>query len=205
MIQPILTCGESALTDLSVFLNTAESDYEVYIGLALLERVKVSPDDLQHKMLIGRLYNARVKLKDIREKFSHDNRTIKKWGNALKSGDMNIMLKAFAGKKVCKKTTPELIRYVQQLYRHRSQMDRNYRELIILKTEEVFGVSISPSLASAIFKSVEDKTETVEQSPTAADSEFKKEDISGVSDVDLSSKKDSTVQRLPIFPLLSEG
>ena len=87
MIQPILTCGESMSTDLSVFLNSAESDYEVYIGLALLERVKVSPEDVQHKMLIGRLYNAGVKLKVLRKKFKHDNRTVKKWGNALKSGD----------------------------------------------------------------------------------------------------------------------
>ena len=44
-------------TDLTVFHNKEQNSYDVYIGLALLERVNIAPEDLQHKMLIGRLRN----------------------------------------------------------------------------------------------------------------------------------------------------
>jgi hypothetical protein len=40
-------------------------------------------------MLIGRLYNGGAKLSLLRGRFGHDPRTVKKWGNALKSCDIN--------------------------------------------------------------------------------------------------------------------
>ena len=58
MIQPILCGGKSVATDLFISINSADSSYEVYIGLALLERVKIDPEQLQHKMLVGRLAKA---------------------------------------------------------------------------------------------------------------------------------------------------
>ena len=84
MIQPILSCCESIDTDLSVFVNSEESEFYVYLGVALLERVSISPENIAHKMLIGRLYNSGAKLSLLRERFNHDPRTIKKWANALK-------------------------------------------------------------------------------------------------------------------------
>lgn len=200
MIQPVLCGGESIETDLSVFLNNEESSFDAYIGVALLERVPISPEALGHKMLVGRLFNAGVKLRRLHKAFGHDNRTVRKWGEALKSGDVDVMVDAFVGRGHRKKTTPELIRYARQLYRNRSSMGlgRNYREVIISMIEEVFFVTISPSLASAIFHGAED----VDSAPgeTSACSS-----TCGPSDVDCASAVTAGVHTSPTFPFTDGG
>ena len=151
MLQQVLASCESIDSDLSVFLDTADNAYCVYVGVSLIERVSVDPAKLCHKMLIGRLYNGKAKLSVLKKYFNHDDRTIKKWAKALKSGNFNDMAKAFLGVST-KKVSLELIAYVKQQYRNRSQLPKNYREIIIDKTEEVFGIRISKTLISNIFR-----------------------------------------------------
>ncbi|MCK5803990.1 MAG: hypothetical protein KAI66_14225, partial [Lentisphaeria bacterium] len=151
-LQPVLVCGQSDSTDLSVFLNVEDSTYDSYIGVALLERVDIDPKNLQQKMLVGRLYNAGVAVGRIREKFGHDPRTIKRWGNALCLVDIDEMARVFAGRGSRKKVTPELIKYARQLYRERERFGKSFRAAIILRVGEVFDVRISPTVASRIFR-----------------------------------------------------
>jgi len=201
MIQPVLFGGECIGTDLSVFLNEDESTYDAYIGVALLERVPVDPKALGQKMLVGRLYNAGVKLCELRRRFGHDNRTIKKWGAALQSGDIDAMVRAFAGRGYGKKATPELIRYARQLYRDRSilNLGANYRQRIILMIEEVFAVRISASLASAIFAGAEVRTANIDSGPERTSSEWS---TSGCPESGSASGKACIVQESPTFPFL---
>ena len=152
-LQPILSCGEGILSDISVFLSRGGTEYEVYLGVALLERVGADPEVTQRKMLVGRLFNAGSPVVELGEKFGHDPRTIKKWGAALLSSDIDDMARAFAGRAGRRRTSPELIRYARQLYRERHILGRNYRQVIIEKVAEVFGVPISTTTASAIFAS----------------------------------------------------
>lgn len=154
-LQPILSCGEGICSDISIFLNRGGTEYEVYLGVALLERVGADPEVTQRKMLVGRLYNAGVPVVELGEKFGHDPRTIKKWAAALLSSDIDEMARAFAGRAGRRRTSPELIRYARQLYRDRHILGRNYRQVIIEKVAEVFGVRISTSTASAIFASAQ--------------------------------------------------
>lgn len=196
MIQPVLSCCESIDTDLSVFLDDEESEFYVYLGVALLERVSISPEKIDHKMLIGRLYNGGAKLSLLRERFGHDPRTAKKWGDALKSCDVNEIAHAFAGRQACLKSTPELIRYVCQQYRIRSFLGRSYREKIIMGVDEIFGVKISPSLVSKICHSGKISPKLVNEDTT--------EIVKNRATVDLaeqssSSNNNSTVQRSPCF------
>jgi len=150
-LQPVLTGGEGTTSDLSVFLSRSATTYDVYIGVALLERVGAVPEDVQRKMLIGRLCNAGFMLRKLCGTFGHDGRTIKKWGAAILSGDIDEMARAFCGRGGPGKVSPELIRYARQLYRERHLLGRNFREIIIAKIEEVFGVRISKTVASGIF------------------------------------------------------
>ena len=202
MIQPILCNNKSIATDISVFLNSSESQYDVYLGVALLERVDIDPESLQHKMLVGRLRNAGTKFCVLRETFHHDNRTIKKWANALKSRDINEMVQAFSGRSVSKKRNPELIRYVKQLYRSRETLGKNYREKIIQKTEEVFCISISPSLASDIFKMTKEDDKKINLS---CQKRGQNKDVVGHYLEELNSKKNVPVQVSPTFPFLEGG
>ena len=190
-IQLVLSNYETRYSDLSVFLNKEDSEFYVYIGVALLERVSTNAEEIGHKMFIGRLYNQGVKLSVLRERFHHDNRTVKKWGNALKTCDVDVMSKAFTGRKAAKKTTPELIRYVLQQYRFRSVLGRSYREKIITGVEEVFAVRLSPSLISQIFR--------LDASASSKDLNDEKRDIPEYETTSSGSKNNQTVQRSPIF------
>jgi len=163
-LHPVLTGGEGTTSDLSVFLSRSATTYDVYIGVALLERVGADPEDVQRKMLIGRLCNAGFTLRKLCDTFHHDGRTIKKWGAAILSGDIDEMARAFCGRGGPGKVSPELIRYARQLYRERHLLGRNFREIIIGKIEEVFGVSISATVASGIFHA-ESKDITVGPGP----------------------------------------
>ena len=152
-LQPVLSGGEGVSSDFTVFLSRAATTYDVYIGVALLERVGADPELIQRKMLVGRLFNAGFSRRKLQQTFHHDVRTIKKWGVAILSGDIDEMSRAFTGRGGGGKVSPELTRYARQLYRERHVLGRNYRQIIIAKIAEVFCVSISTTVASAIFRS----------------------------------------------------
>jgi hypothetical protein len=198
MLQQILASCESIDTDLSVFLDAADNTYCVYVGVSLIERVSIDPDELSHKMLMGRLYNGGAKLCVLKKYFNHDDRTIKKWAAALTSGKFDDLLKAFVG-VIIKKTTPELIAYVKQQYRNRSQLAPNYREIIIDRTEEVFGVRLSKTLVSNIFREVKDTPST------ASKNHISDPEIVAVTthlNEESSSNEPRTVQHSTCFPFM---
>lgn len=150
-LQPVLSCGQAVASDISVFLSQAGTTYDVYLGVALLERVGADPEAVARKMLVGRLRNAGVSLRELGQRFGHDPRTVKKWAAALLSNDIDEMARAFVGREGTRKVTPELMRYVWQLYRQREMLGRNYREAIIGKVAEVFAVRLSTTTVSEIF------------------------------------------------------
>ena len=193
-IQLVLSNYESRYSDLSVFLDSAEGEFYVYLGVALLERVSINAEEIGHKMFIGRLYNSGVKLSVLRKRFGHDPRTVKKWGKALKTCDVDEMSKAFTGRKAKIKTTPELIRYVIQQYKARSILGRSFREKIIKGVIEVFGVRLSPSLISGIYRNSKDKTPT-----DSLVSDDENMEILEHNETSVSSKHVGSVQRSPIF------
>jgi|GEM_PF-2338363 len=156
-LQPVLSCGEGAASDVSVFLSSGGTTYDVYVGVSLFERVGADPEIIQHKMLVGRLFNAGVPVGELAAAFSHDPRTIRKWGLAVLSGDIDEMARVFAGRGGPPKVVPELIRYARQLYRRRAKLGRNYRAAIIDMIEEVFCVRISTATASGIFRAEAEK------------------------------------------------
>ena len=189
-IQLVLSGYESRYSDLSVFIDKEESEFYIYLGVALLERVSINAEEIGHKMFIGRLYNSEVKLSIIQEKFNHDNRTIKKWGNALKTCDIDEMAKAFTGRTASKKTTPELIRYVLQQYKNRSVLGRSYREKIIMGVKDIFSVSLSPSLVSKIFRYEED---------FSSDLSIENRDVPRHIEEEISTIPLTSVEQSPIF------
>ena len=188
-LQPVLSCGEGVLSDISVFLNHGGTDYEVYLGVALLERVGADPESVARKMLVGRLYNAGVPVGKLRDTFRHDPRTISKWGAALLSADIGRIARAFAGRAGERKVSPELIRYTQQLYRGRHILGRNYREVIIGKIAEVFGVRISTTTVSGIFASAGEACSVRNQAGNVA--------TDSPPEPDLASGQSSSVKQSP--------
>ncbi|MBT3286852.1 MAG: hypothetical protein HN380_05855, partial [Victivallales bacterium] len=88
-VQPVLPCSQKGSSDITVSLCAGGTTYEVYLGVALLERVGADPESVARKMLVGRLYNAGRSLRELGELFGHDGRTVKKWAAALRAGDID--------------------------------------------------------------------------------------------------------------------
>src|SRR5438309_1416591 len=59
----------------------------VFYGFELIETVNNDSADPAFKLLLARLYNAKVKLSALCESFQVDPKTIRRWGKALLQGD----------------------------------------------------------------------------------------------------------------------
>jgi hypothetical protein len=117
LLQPILgTCKDNpAFCVMSAPKDSKE--LHVYFGLALLERVKSGSDSFTYKNLVGRLYNAEIKRINLVKAFGHPLSTIQRWGDAVKSGDVERMTQAFAGQGTAPRMTKEIERFVRSEFR----------------------------------------------------------------------------------------
>ena len=77
----------------------------VFYGFELLEIVKSDPEDPAFKLLLGRLYNAGVKLSALCESFEVDPKTIRRWGKALCQGDAAELVRVLEGRAAGRKRT----------------------------------------------------------------------------------------------------
>ena len=90
-----------------------EEQLHVYYGLELLEVVSADPNDPSFKMLVGRLYNAGVGLRVLRETFHLDSKTIQRWGRALRSRDAQELIRVLEGRRANRKLRPQIQGYVR--------------------------------------------------------------------------------------------
>jgi hypothetical protein len=90
-----------------------QENLHVYYGLELMEVVAADPKAPTFKMLVGRLYNARVSLRALRETFSKDAKTIRRWGRALRSRSAEEMVRVLEGRGTGRKLTQEIKGYVR--------------------------------------------------------------------------------------------
>ena len=76
-VQPVLCGGNGKATDLQLVLSESSGSVSVFLGTALLERLRCSPEALQHIALASRLVNAGWRLTELRGAFGHDPRMAK--------------------------------------------------------------------------------------------------------------------------------
>lgn len=152
-LQPILMGDSSVATDLSLFLSEDGSDLLAFLGVALLERIRCCPRQLQYKMLIGRMVNAGHRLSDLRRQFGHDPRTMKRWAAALQSDDAEFIVRVFSGRSRGRKMTPAAARYAARRYRElRLRGEICYREKIRCELSDYFGIEVCGEVLRRIFR-----------------------------------------------------
>jgi len=83
----------------------------VFFGMALLEVVDDDPNSATFKLLLARLYNAGVKPKHLIKTFSISYTSLRRWGEALKSGDDEKLISVLAGRQHPRKLTPEILSF----------------------------------------------------------------------------------------------
>ncbi len=69
----------------TLYLDEAQKEVHVYYGSELLEIVPNESEHSAYKLLAGRHCNAGVKVRDLEEVFGADRKTMRLWGQALRS------------------------------------------------------------------------------------------------------------------------
>ena len=88
---PIL-CRVKGNPDISVSYSDAScSEFVVFFGLALLEKLSAKKDHPEFKMFLGRLFNMSFSGRELEKIFKASRSSIARWAKALKSGDMEKM------------------------------------------------------------------------------------------------------------------
>lgn len=129
-----------------VYADEAGERLLVYYGFELLEIVNHEPSDPGFQLLLGRLYNAGVKLSAICESFAVDPKTVRRWGQALRQGDAAELVRVWEGRGAGRKRT-EVVEKFARLRWPDLVAEGSYGAVrrLLQEIKDVFGVSLSRS------------------------------------------------------------
>jgi len=144
------------------FTINREGDWlHVYLGFALLEIVPDDKTKPAFKFMIGRLFNAGVKKKSLGNAFNLSYTTMKRWGDALKSNDMDTIARVLAGPGAPKKITGEIKEFIrirfQTIYQ---ETHYGYSQTIKSEILSIFNKEISAETLRPIFSELKKAPET---------------------------------------------
>ena len=109
------------------------------------------------KILVGRLYNAGLKIGCLQRQFEVDPKTMKRWGEALQSGDAETLGRVLAGRRWHRKLTREIRSFVRvRFFEIYEQSRYAYSKKIRGEIEEVFAVSLSGETLRPLFKELKE-------------------------------------------------
>ena len=77
----------------TVYRDSDREELQVYFGFELIEVLSDVAESPARKLLIARLYNAGVRMKTLSETFEFDPKTIRRWGQALRHGDAEALIR----------------------------------------------------------------------------------------------------------------
>ncbi len=118
----------------------------VFYGFELIEIVKNDSADPAFKLLMARLYNAKVKLSALCESFQVDPKTIRRWGKALLQGEPAELVRVLEGPSACHKLTPAVENFARLRWPE-MVAQRSYGAVgrLLLEIQSVFDIQISRS------------------------------------------------------------
>jgi hypothetical protein len=118
----------------------------VFYGFELIEIVNNDSADPAFKLLLARLYNARVKLSALCESFQVDPKTIRRWGKALLQGDPAELVRVLEGRGACHKLTAAVENFARLRWPD-LVAERSYGAVgrLLLEIQSVFNMEISRS------------------------------------------------------------
>lgn len=130
----------------SVYEDDAGERLLVFYGFELIEIVKNDSADPAFKLLLARLYNAKVKLSALCETFRVDPKTIRRWGKALLQGDAAELVRVLEGRSACHKLTPAVENFARLRWPD-LVAQRSYGAVarLLLEIQSVFKKEISRS------------------------------------------------------------
>jgi hypothetical protein len=142
----------------TIYRDDNQHVLHIYYGLQLLETVPDNREHVAYKMLVGRLYNAGVNRKALCLAFKADPKTMRKWGEGLKSEDPADLVRALAGRQYGRKFTSDIQAYVTfrfpQIY---GENHYDYSKQLRLEIEEIFKTTISGETMRPLLKGLKEE------------------------------------------------
>jgi transposase len=143
---------------LTVVRNSKEKTIDVYYGVCLFDVIIDKPDNPELKHLIARLFNAGVKRKSLIDNFGYSFNTIKRWADALKTGDPQTIFDALSGQGAPKKLTIEMKSFITHRFKkiyleNKYSYSKEIREEIV----DVFQKDISAETLRPLFNELKEK------------------------------------------------
>lgn len=128
----------------TIFRDSQKHEIHIYYGGLLHEVIKDKKDNPEIKLMLARLFNAGVNVKSLIANFGYSYPTIKRWGDALKSGDPEKLYQALSGQGAQKKLTPEIISFVIHDFEHIYPRNKySYSKEIRQDIKKIYKISIS--------------------------------------------------------------
>jgi len=123
-----------------------------------MEKIPNDKTSFQFKALIGKLFNANVNKTKLIETFGIARTTMKRWGDGLKTGDPEEIVRVFSGPGSPRKLTPDVIAFVEFRFKRIYKENRyNYSQLIREEVQDVFNKEISAESLRPIFNRLKKK------------------------------------------------
>jgi transposase len=143
----------------TVYRDTKRKEIIVYMGLALLETIpETGENNPQLKLLLARLFNANVNKGKLTKHFGHSYHTLKRWGDALKSGDPQLLVQALSGQGTHKKLTKEIESYISHRFASVYPINKySYSSELRAEIKKVFQLEISQETLRPLFNKLKDR------------------------------------------------
>jgi hypothetical protein len=154
---------------LCLYTNADETELHFYYGLELFQVVPNQRECPAFRLLAGQLYNAGPRVASLDAVLDVDRKTLRTWGQALRSGDPDGLATVLAGRRGRRKLKPELEGYVRARWPVlRAQGARDYRRQLIAELARVFGVKVSCETLRPLFQQLRQEESAPPPPPTAA-------------------------------------
>ena len=141
----------------------------VFFGMSLLEVIDDTPDSPSLKLLLARLYNSGVKTQSILDSFSVAYTSLRRWGEALKSGDAQKLMSILAGRQHPRKLTTEIINFAKtRFFSIYPENHYSYSKVIRQEILDVFEITISGECLRSYFSQWKDYLQTQIDSPLSS-------------------------------------
>jgi len=136
---------------LSLLREESTNKIRIYYGTFLLETVFSDPSHISYRTAAGRLYNAGLNRRILSALFGFDRRTLRRWGNALKTSDPKEALRILSGKGN-RKMSLEIIQFSRsRFFSIYPQNHYSYSKQIRHEIFETFDISISSETLRPFF------------------------------------------------------
>lgn len=154
----------------------------VYFGMALIEIVPDDKTKPTFKLLMGRLFNSGIKKKALVTEFGICYTTLKRWGDAIKSNDLETVERALLGPGAPLKITKEISAFIGIRFHDIYQRTHyGYSQTIRNEIKSIFNKDISSESLRPIFSTLKQSV----QEPLASCQSSEKELVPCCESIDI--------------------